>query len=199
VFTQLADFNPRTPTGSGFTFEDVKAEINAGYPLLVFLQDYNQFSRNLPPMAKANPEIHGMLIYGYQEYPELGVNYVYCKTSWASGDRIFYAWSASPWVSDLTVNLAVRGVIGYRPKPRIRNIRRTAGQVTIDWEGPSSQLRDAVAQTTTPVHRYQIEKTTALTGPWTPVNTPVTELTSTFADCCDQAVFFRVRLLGSNE
>ncbi|MCI0747899.1 MAG: hypothetical protein L0Y58_21035, partial [Verrucomicrobia subdivision 3 bacterium] len=33
VFTQFSDFNPQTPAGTGFTFEDVKAEINAGYPL----------------------------------------------------------------------------------------------------------------------------------------------------------------------
>ncbi|MCI0352439.1 MAG: hypothetical protein L0Z53_23730, partial [Acidobacteriales bacterium] len=40
VFTQLAEasVNPNNTATNGFTYEDIKAEINAGYPLLVFLQ-----------------------------------------------------------------------------------------------------------------------------------------------------------------
>ena len=198
VFTQLADFNAHTPPGKGFTFEDVKREINAGYPLLVFLQDYAEFSRSFLEMPRGNPEIHGMMIYGYQEYPDLGVRYVYCRTSWASGDGIYYAWAPNPWVP--AASLSVRGVIGYRPKPKIHRIQRASGEVTLAWHGPSSQLYDALAQTTTPVHRYQIEKSTSLTdGRWTPVGSPTTELENTFANTDQEMAFFRVRLLGPGE
>ena len=46
----------------------MQAEIDAGYPVLVFLQPYNELYRSLSGMPKANPEIHGMLIYGYEFY-----------------------------------------------------------------------------------------------------------------------------------
>jgi hypothetical protein len=201
VFTQLVDFNPRTPPGKGFIFEDVKREIDAGYPLLVFLQDYNEFSRaftnDVPQMPRGNPEIHGMLVYGYQEYPDLGVNYVYCRTSWASPDGSYYAWTSHPWVPG--ANLSVRGVIGYRPRPKIHRIQRTGGEIMLAWQGPSALLHDALAQTTTPLHRYQVEKSNSLTGgTWMPVSTPTTELETTFASS-EQRAFFRVRLLEPSE
>ena len=200
VFTQLVDFNPHTPAGKGFTFEDVKREINAGYPLMVFLQDYTQFYRSFPGMPRGNPEIHGMVIYGYQEYPEFGGNYVYCRSSWASGDGFYRAWTPDPWVPGPGLNLAVRGVIGYRPRPKMQRIQRAGDEVTLTWHGPTSQLRDALAQTTTPVHRYQVEQSTTLTGgTWTPVGGPTTELASTFTNDGEATVFFRVRLLEAGE
>ena len=65
VFSQLADFNPTVPPGKGFTFDDLRAEINAGYPVLIFLQNYTELFRSIPGMERANPEMHGMLAYGY--------------------------------------------------------------------------------------------------------------------------------------
>jgi hypothetical protein len=196
VFTQLVDFNPHTPVGTGFTFEDVKREIDAGYPLMVFLQDYNEFSRSFTGMPRGNPEIHGMLIYGYQEFPEFGVKYVRCRTSWGVGDQN-PAWTSHPWVG---VSLSVRGVIGYRPKPRVMHIERSGGDVRISWQGPSSQVYDGVAQTTTPVHRYVVEKSTTLSGaPWTTVGEITRELSSTFAAGSEQTTFYRVRLLGPTD
>ena len=120
VFTQLTDFNPQAPAGKGFTFEDLKAEINAGYPLMVFLQDYDEYFRNLSGMNRGNPEIHGMMIYGYKEYPEQGINYVHVRTSWGSGNRE-ESWGPDDWVPlGGGIVLKPRGVIGFRPKPRIR-------------------------------------------------------------------------------
>lgn len=200
VFTQLADFNPQTPSSKGFTFEDVKREIDAGYPLLVFLQDYNEFYRSFSGMPRGNPEIHGMLIYGYQEFPQFGVNYVRCRTSWASGDEAIYAWTAQAWVPGPGVNLAVRGVIGYRPKPKVARIDRAGSQVTISWQGPSSHLHDVFAQTTTPVHRYVVEKSSAPAGaPWTTVGAITTELSSTFPADAAATAFYRVKLLDPTE
>ena len=200
VFTQLTDFNPQTPAGKGFTFEDLKAEINAGYPLMVFLQDYNEYSRNLPGMARGNPEIHGMTIYGYQEFPEFGVNYVYCRTSWGSGgaDRM-YSWGPDNWVPlPGGIGLSPRGVIGFRPKPRIRSIERSAGELTIHWDGPSSLVRDAIAGTTTSVHRYVVERSTTIGGARTAVGPATTERTITVTDS-GQSAFFVVRLANAEE
>jgi hypothetical protein len=200
VFTQLADFNPQAPPGTGFTFADVKAEINAGYPILVFLQDYTEYWRAFAGMPRGNPEIHGMLIYGYQEFPEFGINYVYCRTSWGSGDGVYYAWTPNPWVPGPGLNLSVRGVIGYRPKPKMHLIQRTGSELTLTWHGPSSQLYDAIARSTTTVQRYQVEKSAAISGgTWTAVGSPTTGLTSTFTNEGEATAFFRVRLLGPGE
>jgi hypothetical protein len=60
-------------------------------------------------------------------------------------------------------------------------------------------LRDLIAQTTTPVHRYVIEKSSALEGaPWTTVGSSTTELSHTIAAEGDGTVFYRVKLLGPN-
>ena len=67
VTQQLADFNPTIPAGSGFTFDNLKAEINAGYPVMLILQKYNEFSRPLSGMPRANPMVHAMVAYGYVE------------------------------------------------------------------------------------------------------------------------------------
>ncbi len=195
VFTQLADFNPSTPAGKGFTFEDVKREIDAGYPLLVFLQRYNQFYRSFTGMPRGNPEIHGMMIYRYQEFPDFGLRYVWCRTSWGVGER-YYAWTGDPWEA----GLSLRGVIGYRPRPKVMGIQRDGAQVTISWQGPSSRVYDAIAQTTTPVHRYIVEKSSGLNGAsWTAVGAATTDLTSTFAADAEGHAFYRVKLLGPNE
>ena len=202
VFTQLTDFHPRTPVGKGFTFEDLKAEINAGYPLLVFLQDYAEYSRPLPPnaptMPRGNPEIHGMLIYGYTEFPEFGVNQVYTRTSWGHGERKD-SWGPDVWVDLPDADLKPRGVIGFRPKPRIRSIERSGGQLTIAWDGPSSQVRDAIAGTTTSVHRYIVERSSTLGGTRTAVGPPTTDRMATVADVSGQSAFFVVRLANAEE
>ncbi len=195
VFSQFVSFNPQCPPGQGFTFGELRAEIDAGYPVLVFLQAYNQLSRSLSGMPKANPEIHGMLIYGYQAYAGFGTN-VYCRTSWGSGDNITYNWSATPWV--VAGSLSVRGVIGFRPKPKIRSISLNGPNVTISWDGPSARLHDVINLTTTPVHRYQLERSPTLNPPaFAPVGSPTSDLSITLPDCCDGQVFYRVRLLGS--
>jgi len=199
VFTQLADFNPMTPAGKGFTFEDVKREIEAGYPFMVFLQSYNQFQRTVQGVAGVNPEIHGMMVYGYQEFqlPDGNFSYVRCRTSWGTGDNVIYAWTSDPWVAGI---LSVRGVIGYRPKPKVMRIQHDGAQITISWQGPSAQVRHALAGTTTLAHRYAIEKSSALAGaPWTTVGSITTDLSTTIPADGDAMAFYRVKLLGPEE
>src|SRR3954469_8404156 len=60
VFSQLVDFNPNVAPGKGFSFVDLQKEIDAGYPVLFWLQPTNQFSRavnmgSANAMPRANP------------------------------------------------------------------------------------------------------------------------------------------------
>jgi hypothetical protein len=196
VFTQLTAFNPTVPPGRGFTFSDLRREIDAGYPVLLFLQEFSRYYRSLSnpvPMAKANPEIHSMLAYGYQ-IDEEGTAYVRYRESWASGDGF------SRWTNEIfQAGLPCRGVIGYHPKPKIVAVTRPSdNMLTLRWEGPRARLYNAIQRTTNWVHRYVIERATTLTPPnFVQVAGPTTDQQITlFLDCgCVTMSFFRVRLL----
>ena len=194
VFSQLTDFNTTLPAGTGFTYEDLKVEINAGYPVLLFLQDFASYSRAVGNMSQANPEIHGMLAYGYQEDPAYGVRWVYYRTSWASGGLVHSQWDANVWQA----GMPVRGVIGFHPRPKLRSISRAAGLVTLAWDGPSARLYDTVARTTNYVNSYQAEWTPGLNpANWQTVGAAVaTNRVATFPAPASGTAFYRVRLLG---
>jgi hypothetical protein len=195
VFTQLTDFNPKVPAGHGFTFNEMRAEIDAGYPVLLYLQPFNQTSRSLSNptnMPRANPEIHGMMAYGYY-IADSGEKYVHYRTSWGdSGGNNFIVseWNGLTWQA----NLPVRGVIGYRPKPKITKVTRANGNVTVSWDGPASLLYDNISGVTTMVHRYVLERTPSLDQPFEPVTSPSADHFATVPECCGTA-FFRVRLV----
>lgn len=193
AFSQLVDFNPTVPAGKGFTFEDLRAEIDAGYPVLLYLQDPNNLSRELAGMPRGNPMIHGMLAYGYY-IADSGSQYVRYKTSWgSSGDHTLSPWQHRHWQAELPV----RGVIGYRPLPRITQVTRAEGSVTIQWEGPASVLQDTINGARTPLHWYQLEKATILDpSRFVPEGELTTGHSITLPDCCaDQEAFYRVKLL----
>jgi len=195
VFSQLVEFNPECPPGTGFTFADLRRELDAGYPVLAFLQDYSAKSRSLGGMSKANPVIHGMVIYGYMAYAAFGTN-VYCRTSWGSGDDLAFNWSASPWVAG-TLSLPLRGVIGFRPKPRIRGITVTGGNVTLSWDGPSSHRYDVNSMSTTPLNWYQVERSLGLSpSDFQPIGSATTELFTTVPGDGANAVFYRIRQMS---
>lgn len=195
TFSQLADFHPEISTGMGFSFDDLKAEIDAGYPVLLFMQDAGLKYRPLQGMERANPIIHGMLAYGYYIDDE-GNNYVRYRTSWASGDLQLSRWSWGNWTPEGTLNLPLRGVIGYHPLPRIVKTERSQGQVTLQWHGPAAQLMDSTAGETINVHQYVIEKTTSLIHPqWTPVTESTWEHQASFSEEPGEAAFYRVTLL----
>jgi hypothetical protein len=194
VFTQLTDFNPEVPAGQGFSFEDLKAEIDAGYPVLLFLQPWGPKSRKLGAMTKANPNIHGMLAYGYYITDD-GQAYVRYRTSWASGDNRWHAWNAEAW-EVASVQLPVRGVIGYHPFPKIRSATTADGKLTLRWDGPASVLRDATSGSSTPLHAYVVEQATSLANQeFVPVAGPTTGREATLTNCCDSPAFFRVKLV----
>jgi len=192
VFTQLAaGINPECPAGKGFTFDDLKAEIDAGYPVLIFLQTTNQYSRALGGMARANPDIHGMLAYGY----EASLHWVYVRTSWASGIA-YYTWEAQPWFDWRPyedVVLAVRGVIGFHPRPKIKSATREGANLRLVWEGPASQLYDGASGATTSASRYQVEQSPSLApSQFNPVGPVTTGLTLAVPA---SPGFYRVKLL----
>jgi hypothetical protein len=199
VFTQLTSFNGERTTTNGFTFEDVKAEINAGYPVLLFLQPNAEFSRTIGGVPNVNPEIHGILAYGYVEnVPELGARQaVIVRTSWASGDGIFEEWALHTWLNLFySSTFAPRGVIGFHPKPKIRSISRGPGTVTLTWDGPSAQLYDALAHTTTNVHHYAVQRATQLNPPnWKDFGTTDSTRSVTLPDTTNTATFYRVVLV----
>jgi hypothetical protein len=192
VYSQLTDFNPSVPAGRGFTFADLKAEIDAGYPVLLYLQRFDQLFRSLPDMPQGNPYLHGMMAYGYYITDE-GEQFVRYKTSWgSSGDNTLSRWNAEIWQAQLPV----RGVIGYHPLPTITAITPTGQDLTIQWQGPSSVLSNLVTQTATPLHWYVVEKATELApGGFTAVSDPTTEQSLTLENCCGETAFFRVKLL----
>lgn len=195
VFTQLTAFNPHVPVGKGFTFADLRAEIEAGYPVLLFLQDNFEFSRPLADMPKANPRIHGMLAYGYY-IADSGTQYVRCRTSWGSGDNKFYPWTPEAWVE---ANMPVRGVIGYHPLPKITSVSLDRGNLTLRWDAPAAQLRvrNATEIATKPAHAYVVEKAVAPNATaFAPVSPVITDREVTLADLPDRAAFFRVKVVS---
>jgi hypothetical protein len=198
VFSQLTDFNPHTPAGAGFGFEQVKAELDAGYPFLLFLQPADELSRALDGMPQANPRIHGMLAYGYYETDD-GKQYVRYRTSWASGDNILSQWGPAPWQPEL-VDYIVRGVIGFRPKPQIRRLTRANDGFVIEWEGPASKLFSVLDRSTTSAHWYVVEQSATLApADFKPVSAPLDANRFELPAASTAAAFFRVRLLAPEE
>ncbi len=198
-FSQLSDFNPRSQPGKGFTFADLKAEIDGGYPVLLFMQAFDEFSRTVGGQSGVNPQIHAMLAYGYV-VDDFGTAYVRYHTSWASGDNQFSAWDASNWTPNGQLNLPLRGVIGFHPRPRLIQISRNGGQVHLLWEGPMSIIHDASADADQPAHRYAIERSGSLVRPgWETVTGPMAALEGDAPDCCGGTAFYRVRLLAPGE
>lgn len=191
VYTQLATFNPERTTTNGFTYDDVKREIDAGYPVLCFLQPSGQYNRN-----GVNPEIHGVMIFGYYSDPFFGIDKgVLIKTSWGTGfDPENPGLAAQSWTSASWLGLfPVRGVITFHPKPKIQSFQRTSGQVSLSWEGPASYRHDYIAGSTSgPLQRFVVQRASSLTlGDWKNVSGPTTDRSATIADA-GSAGFYRV-------
>ncbi len=194
VFSQLAEFNPHVPPGAGFTWENLKSEIDAGYPLLIFLQNSNQTYR-LAGSTRVNPGIHGVVAYGYEEDTTFGLKLVYVRTSWASGDGVYQSWDAGPWLGLVGPQLHVRGVIGFHPHPRIRSVSRSGGNLTVNWDGPAAQL-STLAGPRSP-HFYQLEYSPTLRPPaFVTVEPKTTARTLTVPDPGGPMAFYRVKLLA---
>jgi len=196
VFTQLSDFNPNVPDGAGFSFEDLRAEIDAGYPVLLFMQAFHTRSRQVGSMPRANPSIHGMLAYGYFVADD-GTRYVRYRTSWANGDYEFSAWTPANWTPEGNLNLPLRGVIGFHPLPKIVAVERRAGQLHIRWHGPAAELYDEETGLAHPAHWYVLEQASRLDPDhFQPIAQPNPAHEATVPEPRGQGTaFFRVRLV----
>jgi hypothetical protein len=191
TFSQLVDLNPDKPAGAGFTFEDLKAEIDAGYPVMLFLQDYGNFSRPLSGMSRANPMVHGMIAYGYVERDD-GRKLVRYRTSWGSGDQRYADWAPMFYEGILQL----RGVIGYHPLPQIKSVTAGASGLEVKWDGPSSVVREDLGGSEKAVHWYVVEKATVLApNSFTAVSEVSTNLNATVPAPTDANTFYRVRLV----
>ena len=188
TYSQLSDFNPEAPVGTGFTFEDLKAEIDAGYPVLMYLQAAGQFSRSLNGMERANPPVHGMVAYGYLTVN--GVPRVRYRTSWASGDGVFAIWGPGP----VEAGLQLRGMVAFHPAPKIRDVKKETDGVRVRWDGPSSRL--SVDAEERPVHRYVVERSDSIAGGYVEVSEASTAREALVAESADGGnAFYRVKLL----
>lgn len=196
-FCQLADFHPSVPSGAGFTFADLKAEIDAGYPVLLFLQPHGAYSRTLGAVSGVNPDIHGMLAYGYLvDYD--GTPYVRFRTSWASGDYEFAAWTAAAWTPNGSLNYPLRGVIGYHPLPKIRSFEQEGDQRVLRWDGPSAILVNDESGERIPVHWYVVERTESpASESWTAVSEVQSEREFRLPTEPLDSAFYRVRLTSA--
>lgn len=198
VFSQLTEFNANVSSGRGFTFENLKAEIDAGYPVFLFLQATNQFSRSLGTgdnaMPRANPRTEGMLAYGYYVSDE-GARYVRVRTSRgdSNGDDIIEEWNSPNFLAS---GLPIRGVIGYHPKPRITRLERSNGTVTISWHGRTSVAYNRITGAMGALPRYVLQRTQSVSQQFEPVTPPSTNLFATLPDCCpSSSAFYRLQML----
>jgi hypothetical protein len=201
VMSQLSDFNPTIQGGPGFTFADLKAEIDAGYPVLLMLQNPYELFRSLRPPQyipgnpRGNPEIHAMLAYGYVMTDD-GQQIVRYRTSWASGDNMFSSWGSDIWQAGMTL----RGVITFHPSPKITKTEVVDGGLKLSWDGPNSTLIDSTAGTSYQTHWYSVEKADDLNGEFTAAADPVSdhEITLSIGDDARNA-FFRVKVMAPEE
>ncbi|HEX7862530.1 MAG TPA: hypothetical protein VF773_19495 [Verrucomicrobiae bacterium] len=195
VASQLVNVNPEAPSGTGFTFEDIKAEINAGFPVILILQKHSNFSRDLPGLARANPNAHAVLVHGYVEY-DSGAQAVWFKTSWGQGDELGLWEDSDDFIFGL--GLPMRGAITVHLQPRITNFERAGAQVRLKWEGPSARLWDDLSKTSRPVHHYVVERADSLDGEFIPVSPASGELEALVNPGVSPQQFFRVKLVAAN-
>jgi hypothetical protein len=196
TFTQLAEFNPEvTAPATGFTYDDVKAEIDAGYPLIAHLQRKDNFHRALGDMERANPEIHAVLIYGY--YVTGDKQYARIRTSWGTGDNVLAEWRDTAW---LGLSMQVRGVVGFHPRPQIISSERNGNQLTLRWIGPDAEVYDQTTGARHRAHWYVVERASILApDQFEAVSDPTTDREWTGTDCCPGNVFYRIKQVPAPE
>jgi hypothetical protein len=194
-FSQLTDFNSTVASGAGFTFEELKAEIDAGYPVLCHLQSFEEQSRTVFGRDNMNPRIHAVLAYGYRIVD--GLNRVRFRDGWAGlEDHLGHVWGDSAWAA----GLPVRGVIGYRPTPRIVSVKVVGENVQLEWHAPDATIRDNLTGTETRIHSYQVERSSSLNpGEFEAVGNPVNKRSTTVPIVEAEDAFFRVRLITRSE
>jgi hypothetical protein len=172
----------------------LKREIDAGYPVMLILQNPGQLYRDLPGMPHANPDIHAMLAYGYLEDTD-GTQFVWYRTSWGDGENHGSLWAPQIWEARMTL----RGVITYHPAPKFTSITRTADGVLLKWDGPASVLTDNASGTTWAANWYLLERADSLGGEFVPTGPATAAQEIKIAPGSGNAAFYRLRVLTPGE
>ena len=90
-------------------------------------------------------------------------------------------------------NLPLRGVLTFRPLPRITSLKREGSAVHISWDGPDSVLMEEGVPR--PAQHYLLERADTVTGgTWTPVTEPSPGRSASALAEPGQRAFYRVRL-----
>lgn len=148
VFSQVSDFYPKTPPGRGFSFYDFMQYIDAGYPVLMHLQPDSYADG-----AGLNPEIHGILGYGYRQDAHM----FYLRDSWGSLPDKYVAWTNIVGIYGGLAGFYTRGLIVVIPKPRITSITMDTGGLLVAWQGGQSILSNLQSVVTETTHWYVVE------------------------------------------
>lgn len=166
VFSQLVDIWMDTPPGTGFTFEDVRREIDAGRPILLHLQEQAYVASD-----GYNPDIHAFVIVGY-EITSSGTQRVRVRTGWSANLNDFQTWT---WTNQAFVpwgtSLYPRGVIGIRPKSVVTNVVVDGNTVSIEWLGPSGVVSNSSTGISWPSTWHVVEAAPAPDQRYVPVST----------------------------
>lgn len=152
-FSQLADVWPDTPAGAGFTFNDLRREIDAGRPLLLFLQE-NSYAR----ANGYNPDIHAFYAVGY-EITAAGVQRVRVRDGWTHNVNFYRVinWNASPFFSVGSIHLYLRGVIGLNLKASVTNVVMSETEAIFEWLGPQGTVANTVSGEQWSPHWHVVE------------------------------------------
>lgn len=154
-FSQLADVWHDTPAGTGFTFEDLRAEIDAGYPVMLYLQ-----TPGYTNSTGFNPGIHAVVAAGYSV--NSGTTNVILRWGWSA---LTNQWSTREWTTNCyytTYNLYLRGVIGFRPKTRLNTVSNDGTVMHFSWDGATGARFDRLNNRTLATHWHVLECTTSL-------------------------------------
>ncbi|HIE11464.1 MAG TPA: hypothetical protein EYP62_07610 [Kiritimatiellae bacterium] len=191
-FSQLVDIWTDTPPGQGFTFQDVVREIEAGYPLLLMLQDHI-YCRT----SGYNPDVHALVVCGYRVTDD-GLQQVRVRTGWTTDTNAYdlKSWAEEKWYS--WFGSWPRGAIGFHPRPQVSSVSRSGATIIISWAGPQARLYDAVADAVITLHWYVVEGSSSLSEPsFKAISPAVSALTLTLTNLADNISFLRVRHLES--
>ncbi len=178
--SRLADVYTNTPAGAGFTYEDFKREIDAGFPVLMMLQD-NKFSR--PSDGANNEEMHGVVGFGYWEIA--GQKFVRNYNSVESDTKF------TPW-DDFSASgfWPLRGVITFRPKPKVVGAVGQSNQTVLTWHAPRGTIN--IDGSSTEVHGYIVQAAPQAGGAYTNISGVLQTNRFSVPSPSEDARFYRV-------
>lgn len=166
VFSQLLDIWRDTPAGEGFTFEDLRCEIDAGRPVLLHLQEHAYAGAD-----GFNPDIHAFVAVGY--VVSSGLKQVRVRTGWSDNvnDYQFWEWTTNqafvPWGNPLYP----RGAIGFRLNSIVTRFALNSTTGCCEWIGPLAVVTDAVRRIAWTATWHVVEMAESPHARWAPVST----------------------------